>query len=126
MIEEQELVADLQHQIDELKKDVKRGLTGPRGAPGDISVAVTQATRAAGQVATDAAKRATRPLENEVAKLREEFVALKADFRRFEENVEHQIAYHLVALLAEYHVTDKDGQPYAGPYSAAAIASLKK
>jgi hypothetical protein len=118
------LVAQLKNEFAQLKKDIagKRGIPGPTGPAGNIDSAVTQARDVAEQVAVVAAKKAVvYPFQNEVAKLRTEFAELKADFETLKEHVENEIVIHVLKTLEDYHVVDKDGRPYAGPYSAAAL-----
>src|ERR1700693_5895418 len=93
---------ELKRQCEQLRKDVKHGITGARGAPGDISVAVTQASRAAGGGATEAARRVQLPYEAENARLRADFEKLRADFKRLEENIDHAVFCRTVDAMREY------------------------
>lgn len=126
MTQEQELtLADLQREIAQLKNDVKRAVTGPRGPQGPIDACVRQSTIAAEKIVDASLKKTVLPFERMVNDLKTQFERLKADVAQTRENNEHEIAYHLISLLTEYHIIDRDGNPLAGPYAASSIPTKK-
>ena len=110
-------VAQLKDQFTKLLK--MRGIPGPTGPAGDIGAAVIQATDVAERVAAVTAKKAVvYPFQDEVAKLREEFEALRSHLLEFTEQIENSIAIHAVKVLQEYKLLDHDCLPLTGPYAA--------
>jgi hypothetical protein len=110
-------VAQLKDQFTKLLK--MRGIPGPSGPAGDITAAVNNSRDVAEQVAAVTAKKAVvYPFRSDVAKLREEFEALRSHLLEFTEQIENSIAIHTVKVLQEYKLLDHDCLPLTGPYAA--------
>jgi hypothetical protein len=120
----EQALSNLLKQFAELKQEFTkllkmRGIPGPTGPAGDIHAAVIQATDVAERVGAEAGRKAVvYPFQNAVAKLREEFEALRAHLLEFTEQIENSIVIHTVKTLQEYKLLDHDCLPLTGPYAA--------
>ena len=121
---DEQAVAILQREVAQLKDQFTkllkmRGIPGPTGPAGDITAAVNNARDVAEQVASVTAKKAVvYPFQSEVAKLRQEFEALRAHLLEFTEQIENSIAVHTVKILQDYKLLDANCLPLSGPYAA--------
>jgi hypothetical protein len=120
----EQALSDLSKQFVELKQEFTkilkmRGIPGPTGPAGCIDAAVNNARDVAERVGAEAGRKAVvYPFRSDVAKLREEFEALRSHLLEFTEQIENSIVIHTVKTLQDYKLLDNECRPLSGPYAA--------